>query len=606
MLPVSARWRDAVVRLTRLALLCSLFTALGCPAQPADDYVHPEDDDATGDDDVEDDDSAADDDVTGDDDSAPTDDIDGDGWTGVQGDCDDTDPSIHPGADESLCDGVDSDCDGFGEDAAAVVDGMEFANITAGLGAVQDGGTLQVCPGIHYGQLSIARDMTLTSFSGDPDDTILDGQEAETVVYIGQDVSGVISLLTIQKGLGQPWVAGDYYGGGIMSFASTLTVEGCVFLDNEVADLGGKGGALAHYRGSGTGPSELRVDECRFEGHSASSTDGGQGGGIAVNASNDESMTVELLDSTFVDNNAFHQGGAVWIHGADGSPTHVSLSGCTFEGNQAEIGDAGALNLDRWASLQISDSVFSDNHCGVNGGAVCLNHPTVLQASVTLADTEFDGNVCVGDGDGGALAISGDQHDELSLCLDAVTFTNNETDHNGGALYMGHDASYQIEMTDVDFDSNTAINLGGAVSFTTDGDLDLQMNGGSFTGNQADAAGGALYAYGGHNHSNTYTMSLAGVEVDGNSLSSEDQGALCFSASPVNATLDGCTITSNTGGGAALHAMHEDSTLVSIDTDWGTGAADNTPYDAGILGGATYGTYGANASFTCTGALGCF
>jgi len=38
-------------------------------------------------------------------------DNDGDGWTNVDGDCNDTDASIHPGAEE-LCDGIDNDCDG--------------------------------------------------------------------------------------------------------------------------------------------------------------------------------------------------------------------------------------------------------------------------------------------------------------------------------------------------------------------------------------------------------------------------------------------------------------------------------------------------------------
>jgi hypothetical protein len=39
-------------------------------------------------------------------------DLDGDGWTVLQGDCDDANPSVHPGAIE-VCNGMDDDCDGL-------------------------------------------------------------------------------------------------------------------------------------------------------------------------------------------------------------------------------------------------------------------------------------------------------------------------------------------------------------------------------------------------------------------------------------------------------------------------------------------------------------
>jgi len=52
---------------------------------------------------------------TGDDDDddsgPPGDDADGDGWTVDEGDCDDTDPGVHPGAREEA-NGLDDDCDG--------------------------------------------------------------------------------------------------------------------------------------------------------------------------------------------------------------------------------------------------------------------------------------------------------------------------------------------------------------------------------------------------------------------------------------------------------------------------------------------------------------
>ncbi len=47
-------------------------------------------------------------------------DLDGDGWTGCQGDCDDSDAARFPGKPE-ICDGTDNDCDGAADDGLAAV-----------------------------------------------------------------------------------------------------------------------------------------------------------------------------------------------------------------------------------------------------------------------------------------------------------------------------------------------------------------------------------------------------------------------------------------------------------------------------------------------------
>jgi hypothetical protein len=586
------------------AILGATMLLLACSTGPVgDDDVVVDDDCTPADDDSGDDDTPVDDDVA-DDDSAAAGDADGDGWSASAGDCDDADASIHPGADETLCDGVDSDCDGSGEAVVAVVDGMEFQSLASATTATTQGSVVEICPGTYTEQLYFNQtcDFTLTSFSGDPADTILDGLGTHTALYLPTEATVTVSHLTMRNGLGEPWLAGGHAGGGIMSFAAGLTLVDCVFSGNGVTGAAGVGGAVAFYRYStGSGPSSLRVEDCRFEDNSAQPKKGGYGGAIWANTYNDESLTVEIVGSSFTGNSAGHNGGAISTQGQETAPAHTTVSDSTFEGNSVETGDGGALLVDDWATVDITNCIFTGSSAGNDGGAVNLRHPTVVPAFVSVSDSTFDSNLT--GHSGGALAVVAGPDTAIDLCLDTVTFAGNAAVHDAGAVEIDYDGDYQVMLTDVDFTANTSQHFGGGLAVASDGTVRLQMDGGSFTGNQAEGGGGAIHTYSTPYAPAALDLTLTGVLIDGNTVVSSDRGVIWMPYTET-VTLDGCTVTSNTGGGATL-LNNADVTLISLDTDWGTGATDNTPFDVGIENGPAYDTYGANATFTCTGDLGC-
>jgi len=126
-------------QLLALFIAVALTFTLGCPTDDDDsagddDTTVADDDDATSDDDdttpteIEGDEAGECDDGVDNDQDGVTDcdddgcaaatgceDADGDGWVVQDGDCDDLDETVHPGADEG-CDGIDTDCDGVPSD----------------------------------------------------------------------------------------------------------------------------------------------------------------------------------------------------------------------------------------------------------------------------------------------------------------------------------------------------------------------------------------------------------------------------------------------------------------------------------------------------------
>ena len=100
----------------------------------------------------------------------PMTDEDGDGYTIDEGDCDDLDPTVHPGTFDECGDGVDVNCDGFEEtpDACAVVNPAPDSD---GDGYVIGADCDDTDPSIHPGAEDICDglDQDCDGIDGDPD-----------------------------------------------------------------------------------------------------------------------------------------------------------------------------------------------------------------------------------------------------------------------------------------------------------------------------------------------------------------------------------------------------------------------------------------------------
>ena len=234
--------------------------------------------------------------------------------------------------------------------------------------------TITFAPGLSGQTIHLGSTLTLSS------NITIDGSALSSQITISGDgnvqvfsvSSGTVILdsLTITNGS----VSDITGGGGIYNQSgTTLTITNSTLSGN--TNTGGPGGGI---RNDGT----LTVTNSTFSNNVAN----GPGGGIR----NDGTLTV--TNSTFSDNSAGLSGGGIRNIGA------LIVANSTFSSNIAVTGSGGGIyNPSGFISVTITNSTFSGNQAGSQGGGIYFDGGTLNYANTIIANSVSGGD-CAGSG----------------------------------------------------------------------------------------------------------------------------------------------------------------------------------------------------------------
>ena len=265
----------------------------------------------------------------------------------------------------------------------------DFTAIQAAIDAANDGDTIVVAPGTYTENINFKGKAVTVTSSGGADVTIIDGNQAGTVVIFssGEARTTVLDGFTIRNGKAGTGSSSNWDGGGIYIRSASPTIRNNKITANS-ADWGG--GIDIDF-----GSPLIRNNVISLNQSSS------YGGGIDIGGA----AAAELVDNVITDNNAADGGGiSMW---AAGTPT---ISGNIIKRNAA-YSQGGGICMVNGSDPTIIQNVIADNTATDGGGLYWLtpsgNRGPYLVNNTIVDTIGASGSVIYADGyDVNALLVN--------------------------------------------------------------------------------------------------------------------------------------------------------------------------------------------------------
>jgi CSLREA domain-containing protein len=278
------------------------------------------------------------------------------------------------------------------------------------------------------------------------------------------------------------------------------------------------------------------------------------GGGIAVLAfplTNEEiNSNLTVSNSTFSGNSAGTEGGGLFFQNNGVSASGLTVTNSTFSGNTADYGGGMYVNNANFgnnlSAVTVTGSTFTANNAFGGGGLY------VISATGTVANCSFSSNLATTSSGGGIWTIG-------TLTVTNSTFSNNSTVNSGGGAISNYSGTLTVNGSS--FSGNSvADQLGGFGAKNGGAILNngmLAVNSSTFSSNSANGGGGgAIWMSGeGRSASVTDTTFSSNAGREGGAINAVDHSTLEIERSTFtgnSATSTGGGISTNIGGTLAV------------------------------------------------------